>query len=107
MYEGYINFVAEKYRDLIVPIAWAHCTGFYFSPFTIDDDIISVEHHRESVLITIHEIRPNLKILLTLKRHFTIIFDEEGNKYSCHFDGTEEQFKKSVEFVLKQHDGKL
>lgn len=107
MYEGYINFVAEKYSEVIVPIAWAHCTGFYFNPFTIDDDIISVEHHRESVLITIHEIRPNLKILLTLKRHFTIIFDEEGNKYSCHFDGTEKQFKKSVEFVLKQHDGKL
>ena len=80
---------------------------FYFNPFTIDDDIISVEHHRESVLITIHEIRPNLKIWLTLKRHFTMVFDDEGNKYSCHFDGTEKQFKKSVEFVLKQHDGIL
>lgn len=107
MYEAYINFVAEKYSEVIVPIAWAHCTGFYFNPFTIDDDIISVEHHRESVLININEIRPNLKILLTLKRHFTIVFDEEGNKYSCHFDGTEKQFKKSVEFVLKQHDGIL
>ena len=29
MYEGYINFVAEKYSEVIVPIAWAHCTGFY------------------------------------------------------------------------------
>jgi len=107
MYEAYINFVAEKYLKVIVPTVWAHCNGFYFSPFTIDDDIISVEHRHETVLVTIRGIIPNLNILFTVGRHFTIIFDEVGKKYSCHFDGTTEQFKKSVLFVLKQHDGIL
>jgi hypothetical protein len=107
MYDAYINFVAEKYTEVIVPVVWINCTGFYFRPFTIDDDIISIKHNHNTVLVTIHGIRPNLKILFTVGRHFTMVFDDDGKKYSCHFDGTIKQFKKSVEFVLKQHDGIL